>query len=91
MNIALLKRLADKNGNINIDTLCKIQETFISINNIRMMIEALEKEFKEKMAILKAEEVNIQSSCVHKLVSYYGDPSGGRDYENSCDICGKHL
>lgn len=91
MNIALLKRLADKNGNINIDKLLKIQNTLMSMNNLQIKIESVEKEFKAEMHLLKIEKEKIQSSCDHTLLSYHGDPSGGRDSYMECDICGKHL
>ena len=51
----------------------------------------LNKEYKISMNKLKEEVSKIQNGCEHWTTTYHGDPSGGSDSYEVCDICEKEF
>lgn len=62
----------------------KIQTNRMQLNAARHNWEVAQKTFSSNLTIY-------QSQCKHPSFSYWGDPAGGSDSFNECDICGKHL
>ena len=49
----------------------------------------LKEEYERENAVYDKVIKNVQDSCGHYATTYHGDPSGGSDSHDTCDICGK--
>jgi hypothetical protein len=49
----------------------------------------LNKEYRASMNKLEEQVSKVQNGCKHWTTTYHGDPSGGSDSCDTCDICGK--
>jgi hypothetical protein len=47
------------------------------------------KKHQEIIANIIKERKELENTCPHYSKTYHGDPSGGRDSHETCDICGK--
>lgn len=69
--------------------LTNIQEIKRKICNCNTEINNARKQCKDKIEKLKEEIKLIRKSCNHIDFSFYGDPAGGSDSFNKCNICGE--
>jgi len=59
------------------------------INEINRQIESVKVFYDNELKKLKADKEQIQNQCDHPVFSFFGDPSGGNDSFNKCDVCEK--
>ena len=56
---------------------------------IENKIKKVNKNYYNKISILKNELEDLQNKCQHEDTLYMGDPAGGYDSFYSCSSCGK--
>jgi len=100
MNISdLIKRIILDNSNLPNDELANVvaeeikrcQRIRNSCQRIDSNIEKEKKLLESKLQELRFEKLDIQKECKHELFTFYGDPAGGNESRNVCDICDKEI
>lgn len=51
-------------------------------------IRRLKEKYDEDLDRLKKKKAKIEKQCDHPDVSFHGDPSGGSDSHEECNVCG---
>ena len=91
MNIDLLKKLADTNGNIAIYQLIEIDRIVTKISQMKENLEEAQQEYDKITTEYRKSLKAIQKECKHLITSFIEDLSGNNDSYRQCDICGAEI
>jgi hypothetical protein len=58
------------------------------VNNIKRKMGQCRESYEEQLKELNIKMVEIWKSCKHEKTKHYGDPAGGFDSFDECEICG---
>jgi hypothetical protein len=62
-----------------------------SINQITRKQMELEKKHEKEKAELEKDLSEIRKKCKHESITWFGDPAGGSDSFEECNVCGKQA